>query len=190
MKITFLRHGESELNIKGVYYGQLDPSLTDRGRKQVVEVREKLGKFRKVYVSPLKRARESASIALGHNEYETDKRIMELHFGLFEGLSYKEIRDGFPIEYDKWVKEGINYKYPQGENIEDMTNRVVEFVEELKEKGEDALVVAHFGVICAVLSYYICENINSFWKFKSEVASITTIEFLNGYPVLKEFSIR
>ncbi len=57
MKITFLRHGESELNMKGVYYGQLDPSLTDKGRKQIVEVREKLGEFKKIYVSPLKRAR-------------------------------------------------------------------------------------------------------------------------------------
>ncbi len=190
MKITFLRHGESELNMKGVYYGQLDPSLTDKGRKQIVEVREKLGKFKKIYVSPLKRARESASIALGHSEYEIDKRVMELNFGLFEGLSYEEIKEEFPFEHDKWVKDGINYKYPQGESIEEMTNRVVEFVEELKEKGENALVIAHFGVICAVLSHYICENISTFWKFKSEVASITTIEFLDGYPVLKEFSVK
>lgn len=190
MKITFLRHGESELNIKGVYYGQLDPSLTEKGRKQIVEVRDRLGEFERVYVSPLKRAIESAKIALGHEEFQVDKRIMELNFGLFEGLSYKEIREGFPEEHDKWVKDGINYRYPKGENIEDMTKRVVDFVEDLKEKGEDVLVVAHFGVICAVLSHYICENINSFWKFKSEVASITTIEFLEGYPVLKEFSIR
>lgn len=189
MKITFLRHGQSTLNEKGVYYGRLNPGLTPKGREAAREIGKKLGNYDKIYVSPLNRAKETAQLALDHDRFITDSRLEELHFGIFEGLSYKDIKNMYKEEHDKWVEEGIQYKYPQGESIKEMIERVTSFIDEIrKTDAKEVLIVTHFGVICAVLSHYIAGNIDSFWKFKSELCTLTVIEFLNDFPVLHRFS--
>ncbi|MFQ5616381.1 MAG: 2-carboxy-D-arabinitol-1-phosphatase, partial [Anaerolineales bacterium] len=95
--LTFLRHGESEGNVKRLFQGQVDYPLTDFGRRQAHALaRRWRGEgmvFDKIIASPLSRARETAEIvaaALGLS-IETAPVWMEQDFGEMSKRSIPEV---------------------------------------------------------------------------------------------------
>jgi len=188
-KLILIRHGESELNKNKVYFGSLDSPLTGDGVDQISLLKNIIPDYDFIYSSPLKRARKSAEI-LNFKDLSIleDVRLKELNFGIFEGLSYSKILEKHPHEAEKWKNEGINYRFPNGNSILDLEKSTISFVEEIKNSDKTFLLVTHLGVINAILSHYISDNINSFWKYKSELASMTIIDFLDSFPILTLFS--
>lgn len=188
-KLILIRHGESTLNQDGVYFGTLDPSLTETGIEQINLLKDEVPNYDFIYSSPLQRAKESAEILNYKNlNLIYEPRLLELDFGDFEGLTYSVILKKYPNEAQNWKNEGINYKFPKGDSITDLEKSVVSFVEEIKNSNKIFLLVTHFGVISSILSHYISDNITNFWKFKSDLASITILEFHDSFPVLRLFS--
>ena len=95
MKVHFMRHGESEYNVKGLL--NQDPKikvhLTSKGKKQAENAAKKLRKinFDAIFVSEFVRTQETAKIinqGRGTPSF-VDKRINEPKTG-FEGKSSKE----------------------------------------------------------------------------------------------------
>ena len=86
MKLYVLRHGETDYNKEGIFQGQNNIDLNEEGIKQAQITAKSLENifFDKVYVSPLKRAIETAKIVT-NNELEIDDRIKERSFGKLEG---------------------------------------------------------------------------------------------------------
>ena len=189
-KLILVRHGESTLNKENVYFGHLNPSLTSKGKEQLEILKNRLPTYDMIFSSPLERAISSAEI-INHNKLiiNTDDRLKELNFGIFEGLNYNKISSLYPVEVEKWLVSNISYKFINGESIYELSERVKSFVEEIKYTEKNYLLVTHFGVINAILSIYIAENLNNFWKFKCDLSSITLLEFNDGYPILKCFSL-
>ncbi len=189
-KLILLRHGESYLNKEGVYFGFTDSLLTKDGERQILKKINTIPSYDLIYSSPLMRALKSAQIINTNNLLiKTDERLKELNFGIFENKSYEEIQELHKSECDKWKSENISYTFPQGESINDLSNRVISFIEEIKNFNKNILIVTHYGVINSILCHYISNNIESFWKFKCSHSSITTIEFHDGFPILTSFSI-
>ena len=65
MELYLVRHGQSQANANHIMQGaKIDQPLTDKGRMQANETKEKLSgiQFDKIFVSPLKRASETAEI--------------------------------------------------------------------------------------------------------------------------------
>ena len=103
-EFIFIRHGITELNVKKVYFGQLDPPLTNEGIRQIQNTRnnlisENIGIF---YSSDLKRCVESAKIINEHTNLDIIEKngFRELNFGIFEGISHKELVSRYPEEAD------------------------------------------------------------------------------------------
>ncbi|XLD74232.1 histidine phosphatase family protein [Cetobacterium somerae] len=119
-KIILVRHGESKLNIEGVYYGILDPELTEKGKEQAEKTREILKSinYEKIYASDLRRAIDTAEI-VNYKKLEIliDQELRELNFGIFEGHSYKELLDKYPEELKKSQSNWENYNYITGESV-------------------------------------------------------------------------
>lgn len=95
--LFLIRHGESDLNARGVLQGHLDSPLTEAGRQQVQALAEALRAegqtFDRIITSPLVRARESARI-LGQTlncPIEEDQDWMERHWGEAQGLPREEV---------------------------------------------------------------------------------------------------
>jgi alpha-ribazole phosphatase len=63
-KLILVRHGESELNMENIFFGHLDPKLTEKGQGQAQKTKEILSNinYKEIYSSPLKRAVETAEI--------------------------------------------------------------------------------------------------------------------------------
>lgn len=143
------RHGRTHLNDLHEYVSHSEASLDDEGKKQANEAAEFLfhwpDKIKHVFVSPLTRAQETATIIckkLGIEEYYIDDRLADLDVGDFTGKSEYEN----PI--DEYLKD-TSKKFPNGESIDDFDARQIDFGNYLVEQIESGLeagsilIVAH-----------------------------------------------
>jgi alpha-ribazole phosphatase len=191
-KLILVRHGESALNTENLFFGQLDPELTEKGRNQANKTKDFLKKieYSDIYTSPLKRAYETANIinTKGYKLHKED-RLKELNFGILEGMTYDEILEKYPEDAKKWHNNWKTYNYRTGESVEDLQNRAVKFIESLDFSSKNIVVVCHFGVINCILSHYFSNGLDGYWKFSPNYAGVIIIEFTDGYPILKGLNI-
>lgn len=190
-KLILVRHGQTDMNLDGLYFGWLDPSLNEKGIEQAQKARESMKKisYDNIYSSDLLRASETAQIVnYLEKDIVFDSRIRELNFGIFEGLSYEEIVTKYPVESEISLKEWRTYNFETGESPTDLQRRAVEFVESL-DLEKDNLVVTHWGVINCILSWYFSNELDSYWKYSVENGGLCVIEFVDRFPILKGLNI-
>ncbi|MCI9084103.1 MAG: histidine phosphatase family protein [Bacilli bacterium] len=151
MKLYIMRHGETTTNIKHLICGKSESDLTINGILQARNVGERLKdiRFDAVFVSPLSRARITASNVVSQTII-VDKRLIERDYGDFE---FKRKND---VNYDDFWNYNLNYNECNGENIKDLFKRMDLFIKDLLVKYSDKtiLLVTHSGIARA-LHYYI-----------------------------------
>ena len=151
MKVYIVRHGEVPHNALKQYNNQ-NEDLTEKGIKQAEELREKIKaiNYDIVICSPLVRAKHTADIInVKEQEIIIDNRLEERNPGSLSGQSLDVTnRD----EYWNYYTE---LQYGTSENIQKFFKRVYNFLDELKTKNyETVLVVAHSGVSKAFSGYF------------------------------------
>lgn len=153
-EIWLVRHGESEANAEGVWQGQSDARLNDRGREQAARLGARLAghSFDLVVASDLPRVTTTAAIA-GLTP-ETDSAWRELDLGRWEGLTSAEVMARYPEEM-RALMAGEDVPIGGGETWAGFCARVDAAVDGLATRlgeGERALVFTHGGLIGAYLS--------------------------------------
>jgi broad specificity phosphatase PhoE len=174
MRLVLLRHGETVGHSSIRYYGRTDVALSDLGRRQMRAAREWLATrdgasgFAPVFTSPLVRATEAARIIAGRDAAAIAiEEFAEVDFGLFEGLTGEEIAARYPEEFRRWNANrlGPDFVYPEGESRAEFVARVTRGTTKMLalwqalwqdaraggRSGSNALIVAHRGVIRAVV---------------------------------------
>ncbi|GJD54528.1 Glucosyl-3-phosphoglycerate phosphatase [Methylobacterium dankookense] len=160
--IYFVRHGQTTWNAEGRLQGQRDVDLNAVGLEQAAQVGDRLravagdGLAEAVYLaSPLTRARRTMEILRGRlglepEGYRTDPRLMEIHFGAWEGSTWSEIRRRDPAGAHARDRDRWGYRPPglKAESYAMLTERVGPVIAGL---DRDAVVVAHGGVARAML---------------------------------------
>ena len=151
MKVYIVRHGQVPHNAFG-QYNTKDEDLTELGIQQAEELREKIKNihFDIVISSSLLRARHTAYILTNYDDkIITDERLRERSCGTLSGQ---------PLEVtnrDEYWNYYSNIKYGTSENIKDFFNRVFDFLDELKTKDYNSvLIVAHSGVSKSFSAYF------------------------------------
>lgn len=190
-KLIIVRHGQTQMNVEGIFSGKLNPGLNEMGRVQCKKAEDILKKhgYDAVYSSDLLRAAETAELVNYLKlPIKFDKRLQEIDFGIFEGLSYKEIKEKYPAECEKSKNEWKTFDFVTGESLEKLQSRAIEFIESL-DKTKNNLVVTHWGVINCILSWYFSDKLESYWKYSVENGGICIIEFADGFPILKGLNI-
>lgn len=152
MSLYVTRHGQTDYNVKDWICGISPASLTDQGIEQAKALGTKLMKIKYdyLYVSPLKRAMDTADLANVHRvEAIIEPRIIEINFGIYEGKHRSD--QGFV--YNKY---NLAIRYPSGESFIELCKRVYEFLDEIKEQAVDnnVLLVCHGAVCRAIHSYF------------------------------------
>ena len=151
MKVYIVRHGEVPHNAMKQYNTE-DEDLTENGIKQAEELRKKIKNihFDIVISSPLLRATHTEYILTNYdNSIITDERLRERSCGT---LSRQPLEATDREEYWNYYS---NVKYGINENIQDFFKRVYDFLDELKTKDyETVLIVAHSGVSKAFSGYF------------------------------------
>ncbi|MBZ9688931.1 alpha-ribazole phosphatase [Clostridium estertheticum] len=185
MNIYLLRHGQTEENRRGSYYGNLDIGLNAIGIIQGNKAKIFFNdiKLDRVYVSEKKRTTEMANLVLGQAEIQIiqDNRINETNFGDFEGKTYEEIKTLYPKESVCWQNNWMEFVPPRGESYIELCERVKHFMEDIKKlECDDILICTHSGVIRAIYCYVMNENIDLFWKFGCKNGDISVIKYEYG----------
>lgn len=143
MKVIFVRHGKTNSNIEK-RYNRKEDSLNVEGREQVKKLREELKemKFDAIFSSPLKRARETAEILVDDlQKIIFDQRLEERDVGKYQGELLSS------MDREEYWHYPSTVHYETVETIESFFQRVYQFLDELKKKSYDRiLVVAHSGV--------------------------------------------
>ena len=147
MRIALIRHGPTAWNAEGRIQGKRDVPLSDEGRKLFAMLLAPPGFERaRAFVSPLGRARETASL-LGLANPTIDERLAEHDWGQWEGLTREEIlaRDG----KDAFLSagSGIDFTPRGGERTVDLIARVRNFLSDVAKSSTDAVAVTHRGIL-------------------------------------------
>lgn len=186
MDIIMIRHGESEDNVSKVF-GTYETKLSKKGIEQIKKTKVNLEEynFSKVYYSPLIRTKES----LNHLGLEgiPEERIQEYNFGIFSGLTNEEIEKKYPLEYKEWIDNPTDYLIKEGESLEIVYKRAVEFLEELAKQDENVLLVTHAGIIRLALCW-VFDDIDYFFRFKVDNGSINIISIDDGFKFIKKLN--
>lgn len=167
--IYLVRHGESEANIQKRFSGITDVELSSEGMNQAITAGQNLisEKISHMFSSPLKRAKDTAKIISNEinfaYEIVIDDCLIEVNFGIFENMTWEEMRASHMEETENWILEKHKYKFPEGEGYNDIKERISEFIDSVPD---NSLIVTHFGVIQSILLYLdIADDIN-LWKIK------------------------
>lgn len=189
-KIILIRHGETDWNCKKRYCGFLDININERGKKQARKLLQRLKeeKIHRVYSSDRKRAIQTAKIIFKKLKIEKIPDLKEMHFGIFEGLTYKQTMKNYPLIYKKWLKSPYNITVPEGESLREFNKRAVGAIKKIValNKNKTVAVVCHGGVISAFLNHILKSK--KFWKHIPNSGSLSIIEYRNGGPKIKLFN--
>ena len=151
MKVYIVRHGEVPHNALKQYNNQ-NEDLTKKGIKQAEELREKIKtiNYDIVICSPLVRAKHTAKIInIKEKEMIIDNRLEERNPGSLSGQSLDVTNREECWNYNTTIKYGTS------EDIKLFFDRVYNFLDELKTKNyESVLIVAHSGVSKAFYGYF------------------------------------
>ena len=163
MTVYLIRHGKTEANEKHRYCGSTDLPLSEKGRKELQKLHYDLPNVR-FLTSGMKRANETLHILFGNVPFEEDHRFREVDFGIFELRGYEELK-ALPA-YQAWIS-GDNERNvpPGGESGEQMRKRVLEAFSEIRE---DTVLVAHGGVIAAIMENLFPEEHKSRYEWQPQ----------------------
>ena len=56
--------------------------------------------------------------------FDRDCNLDEIDAGDYDQLTYEQIREYYPVEYEKRQLDKLGYRYPNGESYVDLTDRV------------------------------------------------------------------
>lgn len=194
-ELVLLRHGETAGQSSVRFYGSTDIELSESGKEQMKRAGDVLRQqtFKTIITSPLRRSRDSASIALnGHSvELLIIEHFREIHFGEFEGLTKKEIEERNPDFYKKWHKSGTFSRFPGGESKIEFYNRIKEAALDVFNRVEfPALAVLHKGVIRGIISALLDVPPNELTGHPIELGSIHRLRKVYGiWKLVKENEI-
>ncbi len=193
-KLVFVRHGQSVYNVERRFYGWEDCDLTDLGRKQALEVASKIKEYIEpdiIISSDLKRAYETAKpiAKVFDMEVHKFKELREVYVGSWEGKKVEELEKNEPEALDRFVIEQKKFQFPDGESYYDVYKRARKKLDEVLENNNSVIMVAHYGIIDALLSGIFFDDPASSNCFVAENSSIIYFELLGDQAILHKFNV-
>ncbi|MBQ4227735.1 MAG: histidine phosphatase family protein [Clostridia bacterium] len=157
MLLYLIRHGESEANADGTHSGWSPVNLTEAGRAQAASARSLLDGvvFDRIYVSDIKRAQQTAELALPGRAYCYCSLIRELNNTAMRGKTAQQMLSLYPDLYPVCRKR-FDYA-PLGLDCESgahLLNRAASFLSMLQDEGDSKIAaVCHAGFIRACAAW-------------------------------------
>jgi broad specificity phosphatase PhoE len=157
-EIVLIRHAETDL--AGTFCGHSDPDLNAAGEHRLRSIIEEVAPLgiTRIYSSDLRRA-SRAAVAIGEwigAPVELRSGLREIHFGLWEGLTWEQVQQRYPTEAELWMGEFPAQPAPEGEAYRDFVARVeAEFKNVIAQcKNVTLAVVTHRGVMQYALTRF------------------------------------
>lgn len=142
--LYIMRHGRTDWNVRHKLQGRTDIPLNDEGRMMAAEIFLK-GRNVPVY---------------------TDDRLVEMGFGVYEGIENSFAIDDCPI--NTLFKKPEKYVTVEGgESFEELFARTGEFIDNVVmpqvNSGKDILIVGHGAMNCSIIAKFRGTPLDKFW---------------------------
>ncbi|MCE5286129.1 MAG: alpha-ribazole phosphatase [Pelosinus sp.] len=188
--IYLIRHGKIQtVDEKRRYIGQMDVPLNDEGIKEAQLLQHKLVEFpmEAVYCSDLSRSRQTAEIIVGNRSIPIIENInlREIDVGDWEGCTFEDIKQRFPLEFKARGEDIEHYPIPGGESFADLNKRVIPVFHEMLNRGiENILLVGHAGVNRLLLCYALGLPLNNLFRLAQDYGCLNLIQYSHkGYLI-------
>ena len=191
--IILIRHGQTTTNARGLLVGRSDPDLTELGERQARALRPLLGGVREVWVSPLRRARATAALALPDHEPVVRESFIEVDYGDLDGqpIAVVSAEQWRAFESDHEVALG------DGESLASVDRRVHAELDALladasswlHSPDEHLAIVSHVSPIKSATVWALGVAGSVAWRTRLDNGSITTIATRQRTPSLVHFNL-
>lgn len=178
--IYIIRHGQTELNSRGVLQGRSDCPLNEKGIAQAKEAAKKLRgvSFSTVWSSPLLRALQTAKIVAPDLAPVMDKRLLEMDYGPYEGAELKNL----PLEVITFFRDFVHNPAPRGmEPLDSVVRRAGEFMEACCRTEENILISTHAIAMKGILEYLTPDSLGAYWSKYIGNCEVYITSFVNGH---------
>lgn len=160
INITFVRHGTTEYNMQDRVQGSSDIPLSKKGIEDIENVHLTNSHYDVYLHSPLIRSKDTLLGILMKYDIKSDnvnivesKDITERKYGIFEGLTKKEIQEKHSELYNEWMINE-NVQHESIETIENVIGRIHSFVSKLLScEFNQILGVTHSGFLYALYKF-------------------------------------
>jgi broad specificity phosphatase PhoE len=139
--------------------GQTDIPLHERGRKQAEALAARLAfvPLERIYTSDLGRALETTGIIAARQPRAVPvlptPDLRECNYGLWEGLTRKEIAERFAEDWQAWLRGGRIGSPTGGEDFISLGKRAGRVFDAAAREGKTVLISAHRGPLRAILCH-------------------------------------
>lgn len=180
--LLLARHGQTDDNLEPLRaQGFRDTPLNQVGIEQAEALAERAAgqlSVRSLWSSDLSRAAVTAAI-VGERvglEPRLDPRLREGNRGRWEGRLFVDIAREEPDAYAAWLRGGADFRFPEGESLQEHAERVWESLEEIRSTSPlPALVICHRGSIRAVLCRFDPRGLDAFHEYDVPNTSVVPL---------------
>jgi probable phosphoglycerate mutase len=170
--LYIMRHGKTDWNAAHKLQGRTDIPLNAEGRNMAARAGEEYRDipFDVCYCSPLIRAKETAEIVLRGRAVPiiTDVRLIEMSFGIYEGVENSFQIPDCPINALFRAPEKYTTPVEGAESLEELYARTGAFLKEIIEpqlkQGKDILIVGHGAMNSSIVCQVKGIPIEKFWS--------------------------
>lgn len=177
--LYLIRHTRPDI-APGLCYGQLDIGLSDSFEQEANSGLNWLPPPDLIISSPLLRTRILAD-HLGQAlccEVRSDARLMEKHFGAWEGLTWDKIPRH---EIDEWAADVMGYAPSGGESAQQLLLRVQVFLLDLDTLPQQHIaLITHAGTIRAILAQLADVPLENTLNWQIDYGAVITVRRCRG----------
>ncbi|MFC1943926.1 histidine phosphatase family protein [Chloroflexota bacterium] len=181
MRLILVRHGQTENNRRHLVQGQSDSELNELGRAQAGAVAGALKEERvdAIYTSPLKRAWDTAHAINGFHGVDmvTLDGLKELDVGEYDGLPLEEMIVKYQALLAGSAHESTTVRFPGGESIADLRERIwtaFQFI--ISKRYDSVVVVGHNLSLTGIISQALGTQRSNAVRLSLESTAVNVIE--------------
>lgn len=183
--IYLIRHA-AVYNPNKLCIGQSEIPLKENFTTQFDWIKERIPStdITEFYSSPLRRCSKLAQF-LSDENYQSDDRLKDQSFGLWEMQPWEEIP---AKELEKWQDDFVNAIPKKGENLLDVNERVLDFLEEMisNVKQQNMVITTHANVIRLMIAHVLDFPLENTFNLQIDYSSITKITY---NPITETFQL-
>jgi len=142
-----------------------------------------------VYSSDLDRAIKSGQIVAEPYALRVIviPELRERSFGIWEGMTFSEIKETYPSEFESWADNPLKYGPPGGESTMEVHERVIRALDMILDNhgGDRIAIIAHGGVNRIILCHLLGIPLENIFRIEQNHGAVNIIEFWEKYPVVK-----
>jgi alpha-ribazole phosphatase len=190
-RLYLVRHGQVADGHTDRYHGNNDIGLSPQGVRQLEDLAAQLAcvPLAGIYASDLTRALTGAEIISRGRQVapQAIPEFREIHFGVWEGLSFTEIAARYPAELKARFRDLPHFRIPGGESLMDVGARALPRLNDLIQThlGQAFLIVAHAGVNRVILSEAMGLPLEHLFRLDQSYGGLNIIDYFPDMAVVR-----